>query len=785
MNFDQPEHADDDEPQHNEPPSEGDIELAAAASAPSASEDTEPDEGAAPAGSGTLGIGSQLQVNSGGRRRPLQDGAGLCSLGTWEPEARPPCRAHAIVALRAAILRQLRNLEAAVGRSLRDIFSRLAAREMEGSPFPTELTQDLQRYALHLLGPLAHPRHGDREGPINVRMLQRLLIEVGDPDAGFIDQIATGVPIGVGVRLPRTPAVFPRKRKWAMSRQHDAELWKSPWVASPWRDNYPSAQAELAEVRNQLEELVRSGKALKLDPAELQRRWPDAAVASLGVLVKSLPDGSRKLRLLYDGTYGVDVNPRIRVRDQIRGPCTADVKRVLRAQSARPRPTVGLTVDVADAHRLVPVREDDWKFQVCRAERGGDLFVFKSGLFGIASAAYWWGRLAGSVVRLIHHVALPSMELWLLLVADDLKLESTAPDPHETLLLVLWLLEVLNLPLQWNKSEGGASLNWVGYQFTYSSHSLGLSESRAAWAAAWCNKLARAGFTRLSEFREGLGRLGFVVGALAFDAPFLSPLYSYAAVCSDNRSRVLPVYVRITLAFLAERIARRRSYSCAQAGPPSSLGPRVDAMADKDRIGVGGWLPTRDEHGQISTEISPWFAVVLDRNNASWAYCRDGQPFRVIAALEAFGTLLAVRAFRPWLQGSGRGCLTLKAFTDNKGNSFALNRLSTTKFPLNVVVMELAIVLEELALLLDLRWVPRELNEEADRLSNGVTTGFSSKHRIRIEASDLTWPSLEQRMSLGEDFHRENNRLRGCGMFKAARIAKRRRGDRLRDREPW
>ncbi len=762
------------------PPAEEEIDLAAAQSDGTVSEDTEPDPGAAPAGAGPRGSGPQMLVCRGRSHRPLQDGAGLCSLGTWEPEQRPLCRVSAIVSLRAAVLRQLASWRDTEGIDLKEVFGRVANKELTASPFPEMRTRALKSYLMSLCGHDALPREGDRDVPIHLRLLQKLMSEAGDPDSTCIDLIAPGVPIGVGTRLPRTPAVYARKKKWSIAGQQDPEAWRDAWEPQPWRDNYSSADAVEEEIERQLEQLVTLGKASRLTPEELHRRWPDAAVASLGALTSK-----GKVRILYDGTHGANVNPRIRVRDKDRGPCTSDVKRVLRAQSQRGRPTVGLTVDVADAHRIIPVREADWRYQVCRARRGGDLYAIHCGLFGISSAAYWWGRLAGAIVRLLHHISEPSMELWLLLVADDLKMESTARRPEEALLFVLWVLELLGVPLQWEKTEGGDVLNWVGYQFSYASHSLGLSESRASWAAAWCQRHAETGGARMSEFREGLGRLGFVVGALAYDAPFLSPLYSYAAVVKTSHYRILPTFVRLTMAYLASRIRRRRSYSCAQHGSALARGPRVDAMAEQGRIGIGGWLPQADDQGNLRTDLSPWFATTLDQSSAPWAFTRGGQPFRVISALEAFGTLLSIRAFSPWLKGVGRGTLMLKAYSDNQGNTSALNKLSTTKYPLNVVTMELASTLEDLGLQLDLRWVPRDLNEEADNLSKGIYTGFEPSRRVPLAVEEVKWHVLDEFMKLGANFCQETKRLREQHHQGPAHGSKRRRGDRLRDREPW
>ena len=180
-----------------------------------------------------------------------------------------------------------------------------------------------------------------------------------------------------------------------------------------------------------------------------------------------------------------------------------------------------------------------------------------------------------------------------------------------------------------------------------------------------------------------------------------------------------------------------------------------------------------------------WFSVWLDKDSAPWAYAKEGKPQRAIAALEAYGTLLSIRAFSPQLQSGGRGTLNLRAYTDNQGNASALGKLATSKFPLNCVVMELAANLKKLQFTLDLRWLPRELNAEADRLSKGELDGFDPRLRVDIDAKHVDLLLLDDFMKLGLEFHEDNQRKklarRGVG-FKGV---KRKRGERLRDREPW
>ena len=75
-----------------------------------------------------------------------------------------------------------------------------------------------------------------------------------------------------------------------------------------------------------------------------------------------------------DGTHGVHVNRRIRVRDQDLCPVAADVKRVQRAQ-AESDACRALAIDVKEAHRLTLIHQSDWRLQACRAKPEGFKFV--------------------------------------------------------------------------------------------------------------------------------------------------------------------------------------------------------------------------------------------------------------------------------------------------------------------------------------------------------------------------------------------------------------------------
>lgn len=148
--------------------------------------------------------------------------------------------------------------------------------------------------------------------------------------------------------------------------------------------------------------------------------------------------------------------------------------------------------------------------------------------------------------------------------------------------------------------------------------------------------------------------------------------------------------------------------------------------------------------------FSHWFALTLDRKNAPWAY-RAGEPFRSIASLELFASLLCVKLFfTDQLDPDADYTLVLTGETDNRGNSFAVNRLLTSKFPLCAFLMELAATLWKAGVDCELAWVPRLQNTEADELSNQIFRNFDERLRVPVELDKLHLIVLDQLLDEGE-----------------------------------
>ena len=67
----------------------------------------------------------------------------------------------------------------------------------------------------------------------------------------------------------------------------------------------------------------------------------------------------------------------------------------------------------------------------------------------------------------------------------------------------------------------------------------------------------------------------------------------------------------------------------------------------------------------------------------------------------------------------------------------SMEGMSTTKFIVSAILMQMAADMEKAQALAELRWTPRELNFEADRLSNSDYTGFNPSYRVPLVWSEL------------------------------------------------
>ena len=81
-----------------------------------------------------------------------------------------------------------------------------------------------------------------------------------------------------------------------------------------------------------------------------------------------------------------------------------------------------------------------------------------------------------------------------------------------------------------------------------------------------------------------------------------------------------------------------------------------------------------------------------------------------------------------------------------------LDRLLTTKYPLGVVLMQLAHEMRTRRLLLRARWLPRLQNQEADDLTNDEFHHFRAEKRIPVDLNNLGFDLMDSLFAAGDEY---------------------------------
>ena len=693
-------------------------------------------------GHGCLGQGPPLRSRLSGRVRWFSDGHGLASPGRWPPPKRPTPASHGCLSLHKEIMD---GLLALLSRSLdiKKVVCALATGRMTSSPFASGLIDSGRTLVFDKLrqaGVTAQISVVPDRQPFFLGAIGELLRLAGDPDWRRYTEatwsFAAGVPLGVGVRLPRTPALFERKHKHRAFPGVDEPLPDLP------RENYPSAQEHAERVDFQFQKEISCGAMVEMDLAEAQEEFGEAlSIASLGALLK--PDDS--VRVLHDGTHGVHLNDSIKVRDAQSYPTGGDLSVAL---EELPAAYFSLSGDISRAHRLVKVRRADWARQACRASRHDKVYLNAVGTFGVSSASYWWYRLFSGLGRLLYYCHGVD-ETTLLSYVDDLLWITQSSDGLARILASILLLEILGVPWAWHKFKGGTEHCWIGFSIFAHKRLLGFSQARCDWAVNWIQRVRADGFVKIADLEAVIGRLSFGFTVLPLLRPFLGPLYAWVSAVRHCHTLRLPKAVAMILAFIEKVLLQGfRTITVPRAKSVPQELFRTDAKAEGSEMWLGGWA--------CSDASTPWgcrwFAEKVQHTDAPWFY-QAGQSYRSIAALELLSTLVAVHLFAPLQPTSAT--FTCSAATDNRGNSFLTSRWLTTSFPLCVVLMDLAAVLQSKSLMLDLHWAPRFQNTLADSLTNQDFKDFDPSKRVRFDVSQYRGLVLRELLESGAELYTE------------------------------
>lgn len=728
---------------------------------------------------GWWGKGKPLKTNIGkDTGRYMRDGAGYCSPGRWPPSMRikPPAARPFTDILEAA-------LPAEADYKL--IVLKTLLGKVEETPVK-ELAKNVKKSFMEALSsagfhrPSPHPP----EQAIDYGLMHILAQALGDPDAKIALECLTGVRVGHDIDLCPNPAIWPTKRKWKLDK--DTNKGQPSYVNA----NYPSAADSPELMMQEIQQQIDLGFMIRTTFGEAKKVYGSRLRVASMALIKEKESN----RTVHDATNRVQLNHGIHIPDTEQFPGPMDVSASLQYDfTTLPQPPskyLGLKSDVSKAHRRVPLDPRDYGLVACAirpmptSAAEGDLdsweiFLNTVGTYGVGSAGWYWGRVGSLWLRILHYL----IDLyWAFRFADDyLFLQpSTTPRPLRIFFLIILVAETLGIPLKWKKTSGGSILDWVGFHFDFEVMNHGLAPSRRDWIQTWVNEVivSNRGALVIRELEGFVGRLGFAAQVLVHVKPFMAYLYAWVAVANRSHVSVMPAAVRLVLIFIARLVCSKGMVPMRRHRVHIGELFRADAKAEKGLVVIGGFEVI---DGGI-TPASRWFSLALTPESAPWAFWR-GMPYRSIGALELFASLISLLSFKDRIPKCSGALITLQGVTDNQGNHFLMEKGLTTTFPLSLIHMELAALLDSLDLRLDLQWKRREENIEADALTNSDFTSFNPNTRVaidldRIEFLVLPWLQ-EQTASLFKLVQASKQLPRSLPS------KRRKKGGSLRVTDPW
>jgi hypothetical protein len=428
-------------------------------------------------------------IRIGHKTRPIRDGGGLQSHGRWRPSRRPGGNlGHLGQALIS--LTMTNDLVAATLHSV--------GTEEEHHPY----TEAILQQARYIIGEYTGCPQADRdyvpEGqPFYTRLLHHAAYTAGDTDHQFPLLTEPGLPLGVDEELDPAWGIWPLKDAYA-----EGDLLNTEDDPHP-EPNYPSEELHRETLRKTYIEDALEGMVIgPVSPAEAARICNCTEEQLIHGALAAKDEGA-KVRTIHDGTV-VGVNPAIqahtpqktlvphipdlmhalavmeheheldgapRPSDPPIWPASAarsggapGVRRTATAAPLTPplpdmQTTTLLKLDVTKAHRRIKILPKDWRYITARL--GDEVFINTVGTFGVASAQFYWGRMAALLLRLLYH--LTPQGGWHMVYVDDFISAIDKADAPLVMTLICLILTTFGTPLSWKKTSLGDLNIWLGF----------------------------------------------------------------------------------------------------------------------------------------------------------------------------------------------------------------------------------------------------------------------------------------------------------------------------------
>lgn len=350
--------------------------------------------------------------------------------------------------------------------------------------------------------------------PFALDILEALLVLCNDGDSALPGTLRQGVPTGVDVAIEPCSVYAPEDRECKLQVcEDDIRICM---------ENWRSAEDNVERVAELLEAEINQGwvERWKGSLLDAHKVWGDrVAVGKLALI--SVP--GKDDRLVGDSS-APGVSGRARFPNRMKHPRPADVEEALVRCAEEGGDWMAITVDVKAAHKTMKVSEED--AGLCFFQLTGTLFRYLTCHFGASYSAFWWGRVSGALIRLLHiflgtgHVAMTYVDDTLVLVRAHAAKFSGC--------LIAMFMTMMGVPLSWHKFRMGARVCFIGLVVGLGDFSLGLEADKVAKLVAFLKSLKVGNRLDRRALLKGTGVLMWASAITPWLRPRLAEFYSLA-----------------------------------------------------------------------------------------------------------------------------------------------------------------------------------------------------------------------------------------------------------------
>ena len=168
---------------------------------------------------------------------------------------------------------------------------------------------------------------------------------------------------------------------------------------------------------------------------------------------------------------------------------------------------------------------------MCIRDRVQDkIYINKVGTFGIASAQYYWGRMAAIAIRLLYHI-FPT-EGWYFVYVDDFMFLMHPQEPWQRAAAITATLIALGFPLSWKKTGLGHASTWLGFLCDATLGTLSLAPHKIATTIGLLDAIIENRNQPVKQVQHIAGVLNWATTAFPILRPFLFYVYAWLQTLS-------------------------------------------------------------------------------------------------------------------------------------------------------------------------------------------------------------------------------------------------------------